>query len=355
MKKQMYILTKKDSKVKKSDKLEQKNEPMIIDKSTNVHIGENKSKKRKNGYLEQRKKNRINRKRKIINDELKNLSEKFTPNLNANVRKHNENKNIETVDEDVQIIKHEITTKRNQVLKNLIQKKKRPLTRNVEMLCLNGVNWLDDRAIDLAQDLMKQQFPDVDGLQSTIVLSTGCVYTPSCSRFVQIYNFSGNHWLTLTKRENETNCTTIYDSLGININEDVKSICTPLLHSKEKTYKLEIKECHQQNGLNDCGLFAIANTLAFCAGEDPTTFIWDQSKMIDHLRQCFSHGHMDIFPIVRRKKPGSTKFVEQVNIYCFCRQPGNTRTMWKCSMCHEWYHSSCHGAPRRSGCLGCYN
>ena len=43
-------------------------------------------------------------------------------------------------------------------------KKKRPLTRNVEMLCLDGVNWLDDRAIDLAQDLMKQQFPDVEGL-----------------------------------------------------------------------------------------------------------------------------------------------------------------------------------------------
>ena len=62
------------------------------------------------------------------------------------------------------------------------------------MLCLDDVNWLDDRAIDLAQNLMKQHIPAVEGLKSTIVLSTGCVYTPSCSQFVQIYNFSGNHW-----------------------------------------------------------------------------------------------------------------------------------------------------------------
>ena len=46
MKKKTNVhIGEKDSKVKKSDKLEQKNEPMIIDRSTNVHIGENESKK----------------------------------------------------------------------------------------------------------------------------------------------------------------------------------------------------------------------------------------------------------------------------------------------------------------------
>ena len=124
-------------------------------------------------------------------------------------------------------------------MKNLIQRPNKPATVNwsLGMSCLNDRNWLDDRAIDNAQNVLKKQFPDVEGLQSSLVIEFVCVYTPSCSYYAQIYNYSRNHWLTLTKKADEESCITIYDSLGVHINDHLKSICAALLFSKEKSYK----------------------------------------------------------------------------------------------------------------------
>ena len=92
---------------------------------------------------------------------------------------------------------------------------------------------------------MRQQFADVEGLRSTIILNTGFVYTPSCQKYVQIYNYEGIHWLTLTKEISQTNNISIYDSLGIHIYAHRKGICAALLFSEEKSIKLEAMECHQ--------------------------------------------------------------------------------------------------------------
>ena len=37
----------------------------------------------------------------------------------------------------------------------------------------------------------------------------------------------------------------------------------------------EIRSNGMPNGTNDCGLFSIANALAACLGEEPSTIIWD--------------------------------------------------------------------------------
>ena len=208
------------------------------------------------------------------------------------------------VQDDVIITKVEKNTN-VQTMKNLVEKQRNGINTYIEMACLNESNWLDDRAIDRAQNMMRQQFADVEGLQSTIILNTGFVYTPSCQKYVQIYNYEGIHWLTLTKEISQTNSLSIYDSLGSHINAHLKGICAALLFSEQKSIKLEVMECHQQMGLNDCGLFSIANALAACLGEDPTTIIWDQTKMRDHLRKCFRQGYLENFPVVRRRKPSS--------------------------------------------------
>ena len=108
--------------------------------------------------------------------------------------------------------------------------------------------------------------------------------------YVQIYNYAGIHCLTLTKEISQNNSISIYDSLGRHINAHLKGICVALLFSEEKSIRLEVMNCHQQVGQNDCGLFSIANALSACLGEDPTTIIGDQTKMRDHLRKCFCQG-----------------------------------------------------------------
>ena len=92
-------------------------------------------------------------------------------------------------------------------MKNLVEKQQNGINTYIEMAYLNERNWSDDRAIDLAQNMMRQQFADVEGLQITIILNTGFVYTPSCQKYVhvQVYNYAGIHWLTLTKEISQTN------------------------------------------------------------------------------------------------------------------------------------------------------
>ena len=165
--------------------------------------------------------------------------------------------------------------------KKLVEKQQNGINTYLEMACLNERNWLDDRAIDLAHNMMRQQFADVEGLQSTIILYIGFVYTPSCQKYVQIYNYAGIHWRSLQKEISQTNSISIYDSLGSHINAHLKGICAALLFSEQNSIKLEVMECNQQMGLNDCVLFSIANALAVCLGEDPATIIWDQTKMRD--------------------------------------------------------------------------
>jgi len=52
----------------------------------------------------------------------------------------------------------------------------------------------------------------------------------------------------------------------------------------------------KQSGVNDCGLFAIANAAFICFGQDPTANEIDQSLMRLHLAQCIDNKVIIQFP-----------------------------------------------------------
>ena len=58
-------------------------------------------------------------------------------------------------------------------------------------ICENG-GWLTDKHIKAAQDLLKQQFPDVGGLQPTVYGQTG-QWDIMAGEGVQILNESNSH------------------------------------------------------------------------------------------------------------------------------------------------------------------
>ena len=93
----------------------------------------------------------------------------------------------------------------------------------------------------------------------------------------------------------------------------------------------------------DCGLFSIAFATALVFGEQPGNFLFDQKKMRAHLIQCLEVQQITPFPIVKMRRGAAylkLKVVEDVPVYCLCRMPELSDSIWvECSACKEWYHS----------------
>lgn len=54
--------------------------------------------------------------------------------------------------------------------------------------------------------------------------------------------------------------------------------------------------CHKQHGSTDCGIFAIAYAIDILNSQEPHKYIYDQSKMRQHLINCFISQQMTQFP-----------------------------------------------------------
>ena len=59
----------------------------------------------------------------------------------------------------------------------------------------NSKGWLTDSGIHAAQQLLKIQFPHIDGLNDSDIIKADLV-TPAISEFIQIVN-TGMHWICL--------------------------------------------------------------------------------------------------------------------------------------------------------------
>ena len=133
------------------------------------------------------------------------------------------------------------------------------------------------------------------------------------------------------------------DSLYRTVPPKVKQQIAILMHSptrKEAEDKLPQRR-------SACGLYAIANVAAVCAGLDATTLQYEQKSMRRHLLQCLEAGFITPFPhhqVDRKKFISST---EDVDIYCHCREPERGR-MIQCGKCSEWFHSKCIPSVHRA-------
>lgn len=195
---------------------------------------------------------------------------------------------------------------------------------------------------------MQKLFPSQTGLKDTSYLADKLVWSSKPEQFVQIIFVRSGHWACLSNKFcSDVNEVDLYDSLRSPVLPDgsVAIQASVILHSEEKNVKVKTIDVQQQTNSVDCGLFALAFACDLCAGRDPSTRIYDQSKFRSHYKNCLVSEYITSFPS-RRKSSSRQRVVEEVivAIFCLCRQPERL-PMVCCDICDEWFHNSCLYIP----------
>ena len=90
----------------------------------------------------------------------------------------------------------------------------------------------------------------------------------------------------------------------------------------------------RQAGYNDCGVFTTAYCTALAHGQDPVSFVYDQSFMRKHLEQCLSNTKMSPFPVIKARRSGNPRY-DEIDVYCLCRSIDDGSPMVCCDKCNK--------------------
>ena len=88
----------------------------------------------------------------------------------------------------------------------------------------------------------------------------------------------------------ETGVVNVHDS----IYEEIDSNTQEVVFNIFGTVDINFVQVQKQRGGSDCGLFAIAISIAICNGLDPSRIRYDQTSMRSHLVDCFKNETMTI-------------------------------------------------------------
>ena len=204
---------------------------------------------------------------------------------------------------------------------------------------LSDGKWLYGTHLSAVQFILKEQFPQVNGLEDTaLVLRKDHTILPGS---VQVLHVNGNHWLTVSTLDSSCDIT-IYDSLHFTLTEDTKAQLAKLLKSKKETIIVKFASTNKQAGTDDCGVFAAAYSTTLVHGQDPSCYVYDQGVMRRHIIKCFDERIVQPFPVIRERRAGSANLIK-INVYCYCRCVDDGAPMVHCDNeeCKEWFHFSC--------------
>lgn len=177
-------------------------------------------------------------------------------------------------------------------------KKKKPFyvteqeCREIETSITKG-DLLSDIPINLAQNFLQAEFPNIKGLQSTLLQSKKRL-SPHTKNQLQIIHSQGNHWIVVSSIDCDGGVVNVYDSMYSELDPDTEKVVFNLFG----TVKLNFVNVQKQKGGSDCGLFAIAISTAISNGLNPSRIIFDQAAMRSHLVTCLNNKKMTLFPTI---------------------------------------------------------
>lgn len=165
------------------------------------------------------------------------------------------------------------------------------LSEEDKSIILSG-KWLTDKHMDFSQNLLKKQFPGLNGLQSTLWLSKHPSIVSS-TNFLPIVHARNNHWIVLSTLGCQANQVNVYDSLYVDVDRDTEKLIKKLFGTD---ISINVSNSPRQQGQNECGLFAIANCVSLVNWCHYDSLNFAQEKMWSHLIKCLENYCFSQFP-----------------------------------------------------------
>ena len=102
---------------------------------------------------------------------------------------------------------------------------------------------LNDRVINAAQSIIKQQFPHQNGLRDTVVLEGAQTWDSKPDAFVQVvFDSSRKHWVCVTNKFSG-NTVEIYDSLrpeNFDVSTSITRQVATIMKTQEKSFEIRL-------------------------------------------------------------------------------------------------------------------
>ena len=213
---------------------------------------------------------------------------------------------------------------------------------NVDKEIILDGKWLWGTHLTAVQYLLKEKFTNINGLMDTSVIMHKD-HTISVGS-VQILHVNSNHWITISTllSANSDYDVIVYDSLYFQLSQTTKVQLAKLIKTTRKKLRIKVANTNKQAGSDDCGVFAAAYCTTLANGQDPSSFVYRQDSMREHLVHCLENKLMVCFPVIKERRSGTARF-DTVSVYCYCRLPDDGSPMVQCDGkgCKEWFHQSC--------------
>ena len=217
--------------------------------------------------------------------------------------------------------------------------------------------WLNDKHISAGMKLLKEKYPEQNGLLSTQLLAKKLEWKANNIDFVQVVHVSGNHWVCISNKFSAPGVCDVYDSMSLSPSPTLNRQVAAVMKWHEPSFTMRFINVQIQSGASDCGLFALAFAVALCEGKDPHNCLFDQTQMRNHLAMCFEKCELTDFPASTNLKPrrskSSVKLIRNIQVYCTCRLPWDKNVSFhgdlaQCIKCRNWYHQKCLNIPARA-------
>ena len=207
-------------------------------------------------------------------------------------------------------------------------------------------DWLDDRILLSAQEMLKANQPLMMGLEDPAMLRNMIINVPVSSEAIQMHHI-GDHWVVSTSVGGEV---VVYDSMSARLSphlrEQLGALYKFYAKGEDGLINVEVRCVQQQYGGADCGLFAIAQATSIANGIDPRKVKYDQTKMRGHLVTCLESNDLTPFPHANTLRPVMVVAQHhQITKYCKCKKYIPSSEMVECDVCKQWYHYKCVGFP----------
>ena len=206
---------------------------------------------------------------------------------------------------------------------------------------------LTDESINIAQNILHEQFPNLGGLQDTVVgkIQSFDVVSKSTS-YIQILHVGSLHWVCVANMKNDrefNDYCQVYDSLAAtNLHFDITKQIAAFLYCQTPELVVDVVPVQQQLNGVDCGVFAIAFATSLAFNEDPCAITFDSELIRPHLIKCLQEERMRPFPRKSKRARRCKTKVNVIELYCSCHMPYTEGDeMVECSNCKHWFHLTC--------------